>query len=181
MADLADLAEPGRPLLVLIGPPAAGKTRIGKRVARALGVPFLDTDRVVSAEHGAIPAIFAEHGEARFRELEAAAVLASLARRAVVSLGGGAVMTPSVAQAVSEHPVVLLTVSREAASARLDPETRPLVRDGIAAWVALVESRMPRYHQLADAEWDTSVRPIDIIATEIAQWVRDRGTAEGAP
>lgn len=163
---------------MLIGPPAAGKSRIGKRVARALGVPFIDTDRVVSAEHGAITTIFEEFGEARFRELEAAAVAASLARRAVVSLGGGAVMTASVAQAVSEHPVVLLTLSPEAASSRLDPETRPLVRDGIGAWVALVESRMPTYRGLADAEWDTSVRPIETIATEIAEWVREHGVRD---
>ncbi len=176
MAELDELAELGAPLLALIGPPAAGKSRIGKRAARALGVPFIDTDRLVSAEHGPIPKIFAEQGEARFRELEAAAVLAALGRRAVVSLGGGAVMTSSVAQALSEHPVVLLTVSPDAASARLDPETRPLVRDGIGAWVALVEQRMPTYERLADAQWDTSVRPIDMIAAEIAQWVRTRGT-----
>lgn len=168
-----------RPLVVLIGPPAAGKTRIGKRVARALAVPFIDTDRVIAAEHGPIPEIFAQHGETAFRLLEAEAVEAALRQHAVVALGGGAVMTPSVAAALSGHPVVLLTVSAEAAADRLDPETRPLVRDGIGAWVALVEGRMPTYTALASATWDTSSLPLDRIAAEIAEWARDRAAAAG--
>lgn len=159
-------------MLVLIGPPAAGKTRVGKRVAKLLGLPFFDTDRMIVAEHGDIPTLFAERGEALFRDLEAAAVRQALSQTAVVSLGGGAVMTPLVAQAVSQHPVVLLTVSAEAATNRLDPLTRPLVRDGIGAWSALVAARMPTYRSLADAQWDTSTRPIDTIAAEIADWVR---------
>ena len=164
---------------MLIGPPAAGKSRVGKRAARKLEVPFIDTDRVVVAEHGPIADIFAERGEAAFRELEASAVLDALERHAVVSLGGGAVMTPAVAEALRGHPVVLLTVSESAAADRLDPETRPLVRDGIGAWVALVEQRMPTYRALAEAEWDTTSRPIDKIADEIALWVRARSTSSG--
>ncbi len=175
-------AEAGdRPLVVLIGPPAAGKTRTGKRVARALAVPFIDTDRVIAAEHGPIPAIFAERGEAAFRALEAEAVEAALRQRAVVALGGGAVMTPAVAAALQGHPVVLLTVSAEAAADRLDPDSRPLVRDGIGAWEALVAQRMPTYTALATATWDTSSQPLDRIAAEIADWARDRALAAGGP
>lgn len=178
---MADGGEPERsgPLLVLIGPPAAGKTRVGKRVARILDVPFIDTDRVVAEAHGPIPEIFAARGEAGFRELETAAVLEALREGAVVSLGGGAVMTPRVAEALAGHPVVLLTITAEAAAERLDPETRPLVRDGIGAWVALVDSRMPTYTALATATWDTSSRPIDHIAAEIAEWARERAAAAG--
>ncbi len=166
--------------VVLIGPPAAGKTRVGKRVARHLGLPFIDTDRVIAAEHGPIADIFENRGEAVFRELEAAAVADAISQHAVVSVGGGAVMTPSVAEAVRAHPVALLTITAEAAAARLDPVTRPLVRDGIAAWVALVEGRMPTYRALATATWDTSSRPIDHIAVEVADWVRDRDQNRGA-
>lgn len=167
-------AEPTGAVVVLIGAPAAGKTRVGKRVARRLGLPFIDTDRVIAAEHGAIATIFDLQGEAAFRQLESAAVAEALSQRAVVSVGGGAVMTPSVAEAVSEHPVVLLTVTAEAAAERLDPTTRPLVRDGIGAWQRLVAGRMPTYESLAVVSWDTSTRPIDRIAEEIADWVRDR-------
>jgi shikimate kinase len=80
-----------RPLLVLIGAPAAGKTRLGKRVAKILNVPFIDTDKRIVAKHGVIATIFAEHGEDRFRELERDEVLAALSENAVVALGGGAV------------------------------------------------------------------------------------------
>lgn len=167
-------------VLVLIGAPAAGKTRVGKRVARRLELPFIDTDAVIVAEHGPIAELFDTHGEAVFRELEAKAVHDALSQRAVVALGGGAVMTPAVAEAVREHPVVSLTVSAEAAAARLDPETRPLVRNGIEAWERLVESRASTYAALAAATWDTSSRPIDHIADEIAEWVRHREPAQGA-
>lgn len=177
---MADAEPHAAAAVVLIGPPAAGKTRVGKRVARHLDLPFIDTDRVIAAEHGPIPAIFEMRGEAVFRELEASAVVDALAQRAVVSVGGGAVMTPSVAAAVSEHPVVLLTITAEAAAERLDPETRPLVRDGIDAWVRLVENRMPTYTALAQATWDTSSRPIDHIAVEVADWVRHREQNAGA-
>lgn len=173
-------AEGGdRPLVVLIGPPAAGKTRTGKRVARELAVSFIDTDRVIAVEHGPIPEIFAEKGEAVFRALEAEAVEAALRQRAVVALGGGAVMTPAVAAALRGHPVVLLTVSTAAAADRLDPDTRPLVREGIGAWEALVAQRMPTYTALATATWDTSSQPLDRIATEIAEWARDRAASAG--
>ena len=180
MAEFAAVSEsPSGPLVVLIGPPAAGKTRVGKRVARILHAPFIDTDRAIAAQHGPIPAIFAESGEAAFREIEAEAVAEALQQRAVVSLGGGAVMTPSVAASLQSAPVVLLTISADAAAERLDPETRPLVRDGIGAWVELVAARMPTYTALALATWDTSSRPIDRIADEIAEWTRERTLSAG--
>lgn len=145
-----------------------------------LGAPFIDTDRVIVAEHGPVADIFATRGESAFRILEAEAVADALRQPgAIVSLGGGAVMTPSVAAALHGHPVVLLTVTPEAAAERLDPETRPLVRDGIGAWIELVAGRMPTYEALASATWDTSSRPIDHIAAEIAEWVRERATAAG--
>lgn len=170
----------GGPAVVLIGPPAAGKSRIGKRLGRILDAAFIDTDREIAAAHGAIADIFATRGEPAFRELEAAAVADALAHAgAVVALGGGAVMTPAVADILRGLPVVLVTVSAEAAAERLDPETRPLVRDGIDAWVALVEKRMPAYTALASATWDTSARPIDHIAAEIAEWVRERARPAG--
>lgn len=178
---MADVEAPAAgPLVVLIGPPAAGKSRVGKRLGRILEAPFIDTDTQIVAEHGPIPEIFATRGEAAFRAIEADAVADALRQSgAVVSLGGGAVMTPRVAEAVHGLPVVLLTITPEAAAERLDPETRPLVRDGIGAWIDLVAGRMPTYTALAAATWDTSSRPIDHIAEEIAEWARDRAAAAG--
>ena len=64
--------------------------------------------------------------------------------------------------------------AEEAAEARLtrSGSSRPLVAGGVAQWAALVERRMPTYRMLARATWDTSRRPADTIAIEIADWVR---------
>ncbi|WP_367651723.1 shikimate kinase [Curtobacterium sp. MCPF17_052] len=82
------------PPLVVIGPMGAGKSSVGRRVAKALGVPFTDTDRVIAREHGPIPKLFAERGEPAFRELEAAAVRRAVQIGGVVSVGGGSGHAP---------------------------------------------------------------------------------------
>lgn len=171
-------AAAGHPAVVLIGPPAAGKSRVGKRVARILGLPVIDTDAVVAAEHGPIPEIFAAHGEAHFRALERAAVAEALERQAVVSLGGGAVLDAETQAQLEGLPVVLLTATPEAVAARLAKGSRPLSQS-VESWSALVEQRRPIYERLAAATWETSTRPIDRIAEEIAAWASARGTAAG--
>jgi hypothetical protein len=79
------------PAIVLIGPMGAGKTSVGKRVAKRLGLPFTDSDAAIVREHGPIETIFATHGEAHFRELEREAVADALKRAASShSAGSGA-------------------------------------------------------------------------------------------
>jgi shikimate kinase len=165
--------------IVLIGPPAAGKTRLGKRLARRLGLRFVDTDAVVVAEHGAIAQIFAEHGEPYFRALERAAVAEAVARPGVVSLGGGAVLDPDTQADLAAARVVLLTVRPEAIAARISNGKRPLVTD-LESWKRLVEARTPLYESLADYTADTSSRPIDALVEEIARWVEEKNSPEEA-
>lgn len=162
--------------LVLIGPPAAGKTRIGKRVARLLDLPFVDTDKLVVAEHGPIAEIFAEHGEPHFRALERAAVVKALETDAVVSFGGGAVLDPATQADLAGLPVLLLTVQPHAVAARLGNGKRPLAGD-LDAWSALFESRRELYQRLAGHVIDSSDRPADDVAEEIATWARTQFTA----
>ena len=64
--------------ILLIGPMGVGKTTVGKKLAKALSVGFLDTDKEVVKDHGQIPRIFSEHGESYFRELESKALKNSL-------------------------------------------------------------------------------------------------------
>ncbi|WP_349898015.1 shikimate kinase [Parafrigoribacterium soli] len=161
-----------RARLVLIGAPGAGKTRLGKRVARLLDTEFVDTDKLIVAEHGAISDIFERHGEAHFRMLERDAVARSLERTAVVALGGGAVLDPDTQADLAGARVVQLTVSPDAVEKRIGGAKRPLLRDGIAAWMQLVDSRRETYDRLASRTWDTSSGSIDDIAVEIADWVR---------
>ena len=164
--------EPGRPHLVLIGPPAAGKSRLGKRIARILGVPFVDTDRRIVAGNGPIAQIFSEHGEKHYRALERAEVKKALGERAVVALGGGAIIDPVTQADLLAHRVALITVSPDAVAARILGTSRPLIT-GIETWSALVASRREIYERLATRTWDTSHRPIDQIAAEIAGWITE--------
>lgn len=158
--------------IVLIGPPAAGKTRVGKRLAKRLGLPFVDTDAAVVAEHGPIPGIFAEHGEPHFRALERAAVAAAVAKPGVVSLGGGAILDADTRADLATTRVVLLTVRADAIAERIANSKRPLVTD-LESWQRLVAARTPLYESLADYTADTSARPIDAIVEEIARWAEE--------
>ncbi|GAB3797848.1 shikimate kinase [Humibacter antri] len=155
--------------VVLIGPPAAGKSRIGRRLARRLDVPYVDTDSTIVRDHGPIAQIFADRGESEFRALERDAVVRALATGGVVSVGGGAVLDERTQHDLERVSVVLLTVSAEAVAARIDDGKRPLIQ-GIDSWQALVAERMPLYESLADYRADTSRRPISTIVEEIARW-----------
>ncbi|PPF64446.1 shikimate kinase [Clavibacter michiganensis] len=167
-------------LLVLIGAPAAGKSRIGKKVARTLGVPFIDTDTEIVRQHGAISELFAAHGEAHFRTLERIAVEHALTKTGVVAFGGGAVLDPRTQADVAALPVVLLTVEASAVAARLANGKRPLI-SSIESWQALVDSRRELYESLADFSIDTSRRPTDAIATDIARWAREYRPQKDTP
>ena len=158
-------------VLVFIGPSGAGKTRIGKRVARLLEVPFTDTDSLVVHEHGPIPEIFREHGEPHFRALERLAVERGLAGDGVLSLGGGAVLDIDTQADLLERRVVLLTISPEAVESRLGGD-RPLVKNGLKDWNALNAPRWEIYDRLADVTFDTSFRASEEIAEEVAGWAR---------
>ncbi|MDI2098064.1 shikimate kinase [Ruicaihuangia caeni] len=166
-----------RPIAIFIGAPSSGKSKIGKRVARLLGSDFVDTDKRIVAVHGPITEIFASMGEPHFRELEREEVARALIEHAVVSVGGGAVMHPATRAALAGHRVVLLTTTAEAVASRLKGGNRPLLKDGgVEAWKRLVEQRTPVYESLATRSWDTSKRPIDEIAAEIAEWLQQEET-----
>lgn len=159
-------------MIVFIGPSGAGKSRLGKRVARLLGVPFADTDRMIIAEHGPIPQIFQQHGETHFRGLERRAVRRGLQGDGILSLGGGAILDPDTQRDLADHRVVFLTISPEAVARRLVGDTeRPLVRGGVDDWIALNAPRWEIYERLADATFDTSHRPNDELAKEVAAWL----------
>jgi shikimate kinase len=161
--------------VVLIGPMGAGKTSIGKKAARALGLPFFDTDAAVVRDHGPIEQLFVEHGEARFRAAERAAVREGLATGGIVSLGGGAIMDPDTRAELSHLRVVLLTVSPRVVAGRVRDSNRPLLQggdDAIERWTAIFEERRPVYEELADVTFDTSTGPLQDVVDALVAWVR---------
>lgn len=162
------------PIAVLIGPPAAGKSRLGRRVATRLGVEFVDTDKRVVAQHGPIPEIFASEGEAQFRVWEREAVVDALVSPGIVALGGGAVLNPDTQRDLEDLFVILVTATPEAIAPRLVAGKRPLLAGGIDAWVALVAERQPVYDRLADFSVDTSRGTMDGIADSLVTRLEER-------
>lgn len=128
----------------------AGKTTIGAEVARRLGREFRDIDRAIEQREGAIAEIFAERGEAAFRELEARFVADECDRRtpAVIAVGGGAVETRDFLQ---DHDVLVvhLDVDVETAWSRVAGSRRPLAQDE-AEFRRRYELRAPLYERVAE-------------------------------
>ncbi|MBO3664263.1 shikimate kinase [Microbacterium stercoris] len=174
--------------VVLVGPMGAGKSSIGRRLAKTLGVTFRDTDSLIVREHGPITEIFAEHGEPHFRDLEHRAVLEAIAHGGVVALGGGAPLHPGTRDALRAHHVALLTVDAEVVAARIRNQKRPLLNtddDPVDAWIRIRDARDPIYRDVADATFDTSHGPLSDVVKAIAEWVRtedpDYAAASAAP
>ncbi|MEX2646547.1 MAG: bifunctional shikimate kinase/3-dehydroquinate synthase [Gaiellaceae bacterium] len=133
----------------------AGKSTVGAEAARLLGRPFVDLDRELERETGSrVHQLFAERGEAEFRELEEEVAVEALADRspAVVALGGGAVTSERIRESLAEAALtVWLRVDVDEAWRRAAGPERPLARDE-GAFRALYAERAPLYEQAADAE-----------------------------
>jgi shikimate kinase/3-dehydroquinate synthase len=138
--------------LALIGMMGAGKTTVGREVARLTHRPFLDTDAEIENRHGPIPTIFEERGEPAFRRLEEQIVAEALAGpEAVIALGGGAVLSPVSRSRLAQRAfTVHLHVDLEDAWERVRNSDRPLAQDE-DAFRQLYESRGTLYAQAADA------------------------------
>ena len=101
------------PKAVLVGMPGSGKSTIGRRLAKAMDLPLLDTDAAIVETTGrTIADIFANDGEQEFRRVEEEVVKAALSsHEGIVSLGGGAITSPGVREALAGHTVVYLEIS----------------------------------------------------------------------
>lgn len=177
------MSAPTRPVLVLVGPPGAGKTTVGRVLARRLGVGFTDADALVVERAGKpISDVFLQDGEPVFRELEREVVAAALDEvDGVLALGGGAVLAAETRERLRGHRVVHLTVGLADGLRRTGMSTaRPLLA-GVnprATFRALLEARAPLYREVATVEVDTVRRS----ANQVARAVLDAlGLAPAGP
>lgn len=165
-----------QPVVVLIGPPGAGKTTVGRLVAAYLGLPFTDTDQLIEIEQQlSISDIFVEQGEAHFRELETDAVARAVAGGGVVAVGGGAPMTPATAELLQALPVAFLSVAVSDAAGRIGfSGARPLLAvNPRATWTRMMADRRPAYEGLATWVVATGGRTAEDVAAEVVAKVRE--------
>ena len=151
------------PRAVLVGLPGAGKSTIGRRLAKALDVEMLDTDAAIEARTGrTIADIFATDGEPEFRRIEEDVIREALDEHAgVLSLGGGAVTSPGVRDALAGHTVVFLEISAAEGVRRTSGSTvRPLLAGPGRAekFRELMSQRVPLYRRLATIRVNTNRR-----------------------
>jgi shikimate kinase len=151
------------PKAVLVGLPGSGKSTIGRRLAKALGVSLLDTDTAIEQQTGrTIADIFATDGEREFRRIEEDVIRAALAEHdGVLSLGGGAVTSPGVCAALAGHTVVYLEISAAEGVRRTGGNTvRPLLAgpDRAEKFRELMSKRVPLYRRVATIRVDTNRR-----------------------
>jgi shikimate kinase/3-dehydroquinate synthase len=157
--------------LVLVGFMGAGKSTVGREVARRIGRPFLDVDDAIAQEHGPIQELFADEGESAFRELEARVFRDALAQPqpAVIAVGGGAVETPGLLRD-APATVVHLVVDVETAWDRVQGGERPLARDE-GEFRRRFELRAPLYAEVAE----TTARDADDVVLAAAAIRVERG------
>jgi len=165
------------PRLVLVGAMGAGKTTVGRRLAAAWDVDFRDTDHDIEESEGrAVSDIFVDSGEARFRELERAAVANALATHdGVLALGGGAVLDESTRSSLVGHQVVFLRVGLGDAAKRVGlGVSRPLLLGNVRGRIKqLIDERTPVYESVAVHVVDTDGLEVDEVVKHVRVLIED--------
>ena len=171
------LLKPRRSI-VLVGLMGAGKTKIGRRLGARLGLPFFDSDEEIESAAGeTIEEIFANRGEAVFRDGERRVIARLLAGPVhVLSTGGGAFMDPATRRVITARGVsVWLRADLDVLFARVLRRTnRPLLKtpDPRAVLAELIDRRYPIYAE-ADITIDSGNGPPDATASRaIAELTR---------
>jgi shikimate kinase len=169
--------------IFLIGPMGAGKTTVGRRLADARGMDFVDSDQEVEARTGVdIAFIFEKEGEAGFRRRERQAIGELTQRHGLVlATGGGAVLDPDNRQWLSARGfVVYLHASIDQQLARTErTDSRPLLQAGNRRETLerLFLIRDPLYREIADLVLHTDGRNARALAREIEDRLARPATA----
>ena len=159
--------------LFLIGPMGAGKSAVGRQLARLLHFDFIDSDEEIEARTGVdIPFIFEKEGEEGFRNREVK-VIDELSQRdgSVLATGGGAVVDPQSRSRLGARGFVvyLHTTVEQQLERTQRGRVRPLLENENPAEIlaALMEARDPLYREIADLVVETDGRRVNTVAREI--------------
>lgn len=168
------MSAAARPL-VLVGAPGAGKSTVGRRVARRWGVDFQDSDQLIEQRAGkSVADIFVDDGEPAFREVEREVIASALdGLTGVLALGGGAVVDPATRARLVAAPCLWLRVGVSEAARRVGLNTaRPLLLGNVRGTLTtLLDERTPLYAEVATWTVDTDGRPIDEVVDAVIEEV----------
>ena len=152
--------------IFLIGPMGAGKTTMGRQIAKRLNMTFEDSDHAIEAHTGAdIPLIFEKEGEEGFRKREAA-IIDELTQKSgmVLATGGGAVLSEENRQHLKQRGIVIYLHSdiKHLLERVRHDKNRPLLQtaDPEAKLREIMERREPLYRETADITINTGQQSI---------------------
>lgn len=163
--------------VILIGFMGAGKTTVGHLLAEKVGQPLLDTDQLITERTNQTPGeIFADIGEAGFRDLEHTILGEAIAESGVIATGGGIIELSTNQQLLSEVtvPVIYLSGSFGQTIERLVKDnSRPIVRNkSLLELAELWEARLPKYAAIATKTVHTDNKSANQVAEEIINYVK---------
>ncbi len=157
--------------IVLVGVPGAGKTTVGKLLAKNLGIDFFDSDQVIESRAGkSVSDIFTQDGEPAFRKLEHDVIVELLdSSNVVLALGGGSLGNDETRAKVKDATTVWLVAGLAQAVDRVGMNrNRPLLLGNVRGQLAdLMAAREPFYKEVAAIAVDTSKLIPSEVVTEI--------------
>ncbi len=161
--------------IVLVGVPGAGKTTVGKLLAKELGLEFLDSDQVIETRSGkSVADIFTQDGEPAFRQIEHDVIVDLLdSSNTVLALGGGSLGNDDTRAKVKNAETVWLVAGLAQAVDRVGMNrNRPLLLGNVRGQLAdLMAAREPLYKEVAKVAVDTSkLIPSEVVAQIVAEF-----------
>ena len=156
--------------VAIVGYMGSGKTTLGRLLARATDLEFVDLDRAISNNAGKeIPEIFAEHGEDYFRDLEHEALRGALDGNTpcIVACGGGVVVRPENRALLRDVRTVFLREDIDVLYRRTRGPGRPLRATSREEFESRYLERLPLYSEVADFEVEGDGRPPSRVVEEV--------------